>query len=189
MYMNELVSYFIYIYFLVFITVQFPPTPFRAFLLALYVIICSILICSKKNCPLLTLSAKGIYIFIYTCICVASYYFAHYLYFSRYQWILWLSPILYFITVKTFLYMMGCDLLSNYHFATQINFLSLINKMDAKLMMFMQIMVFYALLSYVIGPVIGYYAFGHSIQSAGYGFIVGSIISVMLWHFFGSKMV
>jgi hypothetical protein len=185
MYMiNELFSYFIYIYFLVFITVQFPPTPFRAFLLALYVIICSIQICNKKNCPLLTLSAKVIYIFIYTCICVASYYFAHYVYFSKVQWILWFTPILYFITVKTFLYMMGCDLLSNYHFA--MNFLSPINKMNTT---FIQIMVFYAFLSYVIGPAIGYYAFGHTLKSAGNGFIVGSIISVLLWHFFGSKMV
>jgi len=85
--------------------------------------------------------------------------------------------------------MMGCDLLSNYHFGTQINLFSLINKMDAKLMLFMQIMAFYALLSYVIGPVIGYYAFGRSISSAGNGFVVGSIISVILWQFFGSKMV
>ena len=182
--MNELVIYFIYIYLLVFITVQFPPTPFRAFLLALYVVLCSIQICDKKNCPLLTLPAKGIYIFIYTSICIASYYLTHYIYFSRFQWTLWLSPILYFITIKTFLFMMGCDLLSNYHFA--MNFFSPINKMNTT---FIQIMAFYALLSYVIGPAIGYYAFGRTLQSAGNGFIAGSIISILLWHFFGSKMV
>ena len=54
---------------------------------------------------------------------------------------------------------------------------------------FLQIMVFYMFLTYVLGPVVFYYAFGRTLASAGNGFIVGSIVSVVLWHFFGKKMV
>ena len=65
-------------------------------------------------------------------------------------------------------------------------YICLLYKMNTK---FMQIMAFYAFLSYVIGPVIFYYAFGRNLQSAGNGFIAGSVASIVLWHFYGSKMV
>jgi len=61
--------------------------------------------------------------------------------------------------------------------------------MAAKLTTFAGIMFFYILLSYLVFPIIFYYAFGHTLKSAGNGFIVGSIISILLWHFFGKKMV
>lgn len=61
--------------------------------------------------------------------------------------------------------------------------------MDKSMMKFLQIMAFYMLLTYVLGPVVFYYAFGRTLASAGNGFIVGSILSVVLWHFFGKKMV
>lgn len=61
--------------------------------------------------------------------------------------------------------------------------------MDPSMMKFLQIMAFYMLLTYVLGPVVFYYAFGRTLASAGNGFIVGSILSVVLWHFFGKKMV
>jgi hypothetical protein len=34
-----------------------------------------------------------------------------------------------------------------------------------------------------------YYFFGKTFISAGNGFIVGSVASIVLWHFYGSKMV
>jgi len=61
--------------------------------------------------------------------------------------------------------------------------------MNPELSTFIGIMVFYILLSYVIGPVIFYYAFGKTLKSAGNGFIVGSLVSIALWHFAGSKMI
>ena len=54
--------------------------------------------------------------------------------------------------------------------------------------LFAQIMVFYIFLSYVLGPVVFYYAFGKTLKSAGNGFMVGSILSILMWHFYGSKM-
>ena len=54
--------------------------------------------------------------------------------------------------------------------------------------LFAQIMVFYVFLSYVLGPVVFYYAFGKTLKSAGNGFMVGSVISIILWHFYGSRM-
>lgn len=54
--------------------------------------------------------------------------------------------------------------------------------------LFVKIMIFYVFLSYVLGPIVFYYAFGKTIKSAGNGFMVGSVISIILWHFFGSRM-
>ena len=55
--------------------------------------------------------------------------------------------------------------------------------------MFLQIMLFYILLSYILFPMIFYFAFGKSLKQAGNGFVVGSIISIILWYTFGRKMV
>lgn len=54
---------------------------------------------------------------------------------------------------------------------------------------FLGIMVFYILLSYVIFPVGFYYLAGKTLASAGNGFVLGSIISIVLWFMFGRKMV
>ena len=61
--------------------------------------------------------------------------------------------------------------------------------MNTNIQMFMGIMGFYVLLSYVIFPVVFYYFGGKTLSSAGNGFIVGSIISILLWMFFGKKMI
>lgn len=54
---------------------------------------------------------------------------------------------------------------------------------------FIGIMVFYIILSYLIGPLVGYYFLGKTTQSAGTGFVIGSILSIILWYSYGSKMV
>jgi hypothetical protein len=54
---------------------------------------------------------------------------------------------------------------------------------------FYGIMFFYILLSYVFFPLIFYYTLENTMTSAGHGFVVGSLISVLLWLFYGSKMV
>jgi hypothetical protein len=61
--------------------------------------------------------------------------------------------------------------------------------MSSKFQMFLSIMVFYALLSYVIGPMVFYYTMGKTLKSAGNGFIAGSVLSIVLWLMFGSKMI
>jgi hypothetical protein len=53
---------------------------------------------------------------------------------------------------------------------------------------FMGIMAFYAFLTYILFPIIFYY-FGKTLTYAGYGFIVGSVISVVLWLTVGNKMI
>jgi len=54
--------------------------------------------------------------------------------------------------------------------------------------MFLQIMAFYMLVTYVLGPVVFYYAFGRTLASAGNGFVAGSILSIVLWFLYGKKM-
>ena len=61
--------------------------------------------------------------------------------------------------------------------------------MSGKIMTFMSIMIFYALLSYVIGPIIFYYLGNQSLQYAGNGFVLFSVISILLWYTKGRKMV
>ena len=61
--------------------------------------------------------------------------------------------------------------------------------MSSKFATFLSIMLFYILLSYVLGPLFFYYFFGKTLKSAGNGFIVGSILSIVLWYFYGSKMI
>jgi len=54
---------------------------------------------------------------------------------------------------------------------------------------FIGIMGFYILLSYLIAPILFYFIFGRTLKSAGNGFVVGSIVSILLWYFVGSKMI
>jgi hypothetical protein len=50
-------------------------------------------------------------------------------------------------------------------------------------------MAFYAVLTYFVFPMIFYYTMGKTVQAAGQGFVVGSVVSVALWYFYGSKIV
>ena len=61
--------------------------------------------------------------------------------------------------------------------------------MDSKIQTYIGIMIFYILLSYIIFPLGFYYLVKKSLASAGNGFILGSIVSIILWLFFGSKMI
>lgn len=61
--------------------------------------------------------------------------------------------------------------------------------MDNSLWIFTRIMLFYVFLSYLVMPIIFYYSFGKNLMSAGNGFVVGSIISIILWYIYGSKML
>jgi len=51
------------------------------------------------------------------------------------------------------------------------------------------VMVFYAVLTYIIFPALSYFLFGKTLDAAGNGFIVGSIISVVLWRVYGVGLV
>jgi hypothetical protein len=51
------------------------------------------------------------------------------------------------------------------------------------------VMVFYAVLTYIIFPAIAYFLFGKTLEAAGNGFIVGSIVSVVLWKVVGMGVV
>ncbi len=61
--------------------------------------------------------------------------------------------------------------------------------MNNNFVTFASIMFFYIILSYVIFPLGFYYFINKTLISAGYGFVVGSIISVVLWVMVGQKMI
>lgn len=54
---------------------------------------------------------------------------------------------------------------------------------------FISIMLFYIVLSYLIVPLLFYYGFSKSLSRAADGFVVGSILSIILWYTVGSKMI
>ena len=57
-----------------------------------------------------------------------------------------------------------------------------------KMQTFIGIMAFYAFLTYIAFPLAFYYL-GKTLSYAGYGFITGSIVSIILWLMVGNKMV
>lgn len=54
---------------------------------------------------------------------------------------------------------------------------------------FLGIMAFYAILTYVIFPYVYFLYVEKTLKGAGKGFILGSIVSILLWSLVGSKMV
>lgn len=58
-----------------------------------------------------------------------------------------------------------------------------------KTIKFIQIMMFYVLLSFILFPLLSYYVFDNTLESAGNGYVVGSIISLLLWQFYGKKLI
>ena len=61
--------------------------------------------------------------------------------------------------------------------------------MDQKTKTFLGVMIFYIVLSYVIFPLVFYNYFEKSLISAGNGFICGSILSIVLWVFYGKTLI
>ena len=53
---------------------------------------------------------------------------------------------------------------------------------------FFGIMFFYAVLAYIICPAIGYYLGGRTVNAAGNGFVVGSLVTIGLWLTVGKNL-
>jgi hypothetical protein len=54
---------------------------------------------------------------------------------------------------------------------------------------FISIMFFYIIITYVVFPAGFYYFTDKSLVSAGNGYVVGSIVSILLWYKFGRNMI
>jgi len=65
----------------------------------------------------------------------------------------------------------------------------MIFEINNSLKTFISIMFFYIVITYVAFPVGFYYSTDKSLASAGNGFVVGSIVSLILWYKFGRNMV
>ena len=61
--------------------------------------------------------------------------------------------------------------------------------MDKKMQTFVGIMAFYAILTFIVFPVGFYYLVNKSLMSAGNGFVVGSLLSIVLWFVFGRTLI
>jgi hypothetical protein len=54
---------------------------------------------------------------------------------------------------------------------------------------FMNIMIFYIFISFILFPFGFYYGLGKTLENAGNGYVVGSLVSLGLWLSFGRKMI
>jgi hypothetical protein len=54
---------------------------------------------------------------------------------------------------------------------------------------FVGTMLFYIVLSYAIMPLVFYYFIDTTLMSAGNGFALGSLVSVVLWYTFRSQII
>jgi hypothetical protein len=52
---------------------------------------------------------------------------------------------------------------------------------------FIQIIIFYGIITLIIGPFIGY-QIRNNFEDAGHGFVIGSIICIILWELYGRKI-
>lgn len=52
---------------------------------------------------------------------------------------------------------------------------------------FLAVMAFYAVITFVVGPIVGGYLYGR--RGVGNGYLVGGVISLVLWHFYGRHIV
>ena len=57
------------------------------------------------------------------------------------------------------------------------------------MLMFMQIMLFYFFITFLFFPVALYYARYRTIEDAANGYVIGSLISILLWFSFGRYMI
>jgi len=65
----------------------------------------------------------------------------------------------------------------------------LYNKMNFSITKYTSVMAFYAVLTYILFPAIAYFLFGKTLDAVGNGFIVGSVVSVVLWKAYGFGLV
>lgn len=49
-----------------------------------------------------------------------------------------------------------------------------------------KIMIFYAVITFFIGPILGGVLMGR--KGMGHGYLVGGIVSLLLWHFYGRRI-
>ena len=61
--------------------------------------------------------------------------------------------------------------------------------MKANVQTYMGVMAFYIFLSYALFPLGFYHFVDKTLLSAGNGFIVGSIVSIILWMTYGKTLV
>lgn len=66
------------------------------------------------------------------------------------------------------------------------NVISMVSEADRK--MLMQVMLFYAVLSYVIGPLVGL-VLKKNKEGLTQGMVAGSILSIVLWYMYASKKI
>ena len=59
----------------------------------------------------------------------------------------------------------------------------------SKLNTLASILLFYAIVACVVGPLLFYFVWKKSLQTAGDGFVAGSLVSIVLWVMYGRNMV
>lgn len=114
----EILVYILYVYYLLLLAIWFAPSKGSVIVILLFVIICSINICTEKNCKRTNKYMKIAGILLYALFCIAMHSIIHTIYVKnkRLRGLLLLLPLVYLLVVKFLLYVFGCDKFSNYNY-------------------------------------------------------------------------
>ena len=115
----EFIIYISYAYALTLIAIVCKPTWITISILVAYVYVHTFLILKNGKCEKLNDTVVMMIVtLLYTISCNISYYGMHYIYSKRKTliWLLFFTPILYFIYIKLVFYSFGCNMFSNYHY-------------------------------------------------------------------------
>ena len=121
----EFITYIPYVYTLTIFAILFKPSWIIISIIVAYVYANTFLILKNGKCK--KLKDKVVIIIVslfYTISCIFLYYGIRYIYWKRREliWVLFFTPLLYFVYIKLIFYIFGCNTFSNYHYVIDLLF-------------------------------------------------------------------
>lgn len=121
----EFITYIFYVYTLTIFAILFKPSWIIISIIVAYVYANTFLILKNGKCK--KLKDKVVIIIVslfYTISCIFLYYGIRYIYWKRREliWVLFFTPLLYFVYIKLIFYIFGCNTFSNYHYVIDLLF-------------------------------------------------------------------
>jgi hypothetical protein len=118
----EFSIYVVYIYFLIILAILIKPNIITTSILVFYVYPLTWIILSNADCVQISALTKFIVSCIYTVGCVVAYHLTNYIYWHspQYKLVLLFAPVMFFFTIKFWLYLLNCNPYSNIKYAIQL---------------------------------------------------------------------
>ena len=119
----EFITYIPYAYTLTIFAILFKPSWIIISIIVAYVYANTFLILKNGKCKKLKDKVVTIIVSLfYTISCIFLYYGIRYIYWKRREliWVLFFTPLFYFVYIKLIFYIFGCNIFSNYHYGIEL---------------------------------------------------------------------